>query len=72
MLARFNKIFKNIFHDPLFLNSHRLGFASWAKMWDWDYLRLEHPLTLHPAGRPRVIEIVPDENQSDAFWKGYA
>ena len=66
------KIFKNIFHNPLFENSHGLGFAHWAKMWGWDHQRLEHLLTLHPASRPRVLEIVPNEEQTDAFWKGFA
>ncbi len=65
------KIFKNIFHNPLFENPHGLGFAHWSKMWGWDHQRLEYPLTLHPASRPRVLEILPHEEQTEAFWKEF-
>lgn len=65
------KIFKNIFHQPLFENQHEIGFAAWAKMWSWDYERLEAPRLLSRAQRPRVIEILPSEQQSEAFWEAY-
>ncbi len=65
------KIFKNIFHQPLFENQHTIDFSAWAKMWNWDYKRLEAPRTLARAQRPRVIEIVPSEQQSQAFWEAY-
>lgn len=55
------KIFTRMFHNPLFENQHTLGFGAWATMWNWDYLRLEKPQDLAPAHRPRVIEIVPED-----------
>jgi 2-succinyl-5-enolpyruvyl-6-hydroxy-3-cyclohexene-1-carboxylate synthase len=63
------KIFKRLFHNPLFENRHDLGFKSWAEMWGWDYECLREPRPLAQAGGPRVIEIIPDEAESENFWR---
>lgn len=63
------KIFERIFRNKLFENPHRIQFRDWARMWSLDYLRLQSPETL-PAGRGvKIIEIVPDEEQTKAFWR---
>lgn len=63
------RIFQRLFHNPLFENRHDLNFKAWAEMWNWDYLRLDRPLALPPQDRPRVLEIVPDEEQTENFWR---
>ncbi len=63
------QIFNRMFRNPLFLNSHDLRFGDWAKMWALDYRPLSVPSTLS-SGR-QVIEILPDANQTEAFWKAW-
>jgi 2-succinyl-5-enolpyruvyl-6-hydroxy-3-cyclohexene-1-carboxylate synthase len=66
------RIFHRMFKNALFENRHDLGFQAWAGMWGWDYLRLDHPvLELAPAARPRILEIIPDEAQTENFWRAY-
>lgn len=60
------KIFSRMFKNPLFENRHDLDFEKWAQMWDLEYLRNDFPP--HSDGH-RVIEIVPDVAQTEAFWK---
>lgn len=50
-------------------NRHRVTFAPWAEMWGLGYLKLSHPDELEdlPDG-PLLIEIVPDEEQTNAFY----
>jgi len=66
------KIFQRIFNNALFENRHQLQFSDWAKMWGLDYMRLEKPLRLERATRPRVIEIIPSDEQTAAFWEAWA
>ncbi len=62
------QIFKRLFGNPLFLNSHELRFENWAKMWDLKYSQYkERPAQL--AGAKQVIEILPDIEQTSAFWR---
>jgi 2-succinyl-5-enolpyruvyl-6-hydroxy-3-cyclohexene-1-carboxylate synthase len=70
------KIFERLFNNSLFENRHAMDFSHWAKMWNWDYLRLQEAQSaLSPApkasGRPRVIEILPDAESTRAFWRAY-
>jgi 2-succinyl-5-enolpyruvyl-6-hydroxy-3-cyclohexene-1-carboxylate synthase len=51
-------------------NRHGLGFEGWARMWGMGYRRVSIPEELsdempEPAG---VIEVIPDEGQTEAFW----
>ncbi len=50
-------------------NRHRVTFAPWAQMWGMNYLQVTHPDQLEdlPEG-PLLIEIVPDAEQTDAFY----
>jgi 2-succinyl-5-enolpyruvyl-6-hydroxy-3-cyclohexene-1-carboxylate synthase len=63
------KIFKRLFRNPLFENRHDMNFKSWAEMWGWQYQCLREPGPLSPAEGPRVIEIIPDENETENFWR---
>lgn len=64
------KIFSRIFNDPLFENPHALQFRGFAELWHWDYQRVESVDQIRPGtGRPRVIEVVPDPEQTEEFWQ---
>lgn len=62
------QIFHRLFRNPLFLNSHQLNFKGWAEMWNLKYTRLQNERAPLTDGR-QVVEIVPDNAQSEAFWK---
>lgn len=64
------KIFERIFKQKEIQNCHRAHFAPLAEMWGLDYERWNRiPQELGPD-RQRMIEIVPDEDASQRFWKG--
>jgi 2-succinyl-5-enolpyruvyl-6-hydroxy-3-cyclohexene-1-carboxylate synthase len=65
------KIFQRLFRNPQFENRHELNFKGWAEMWGWEYLQLHEPRPLPKAGRPRVIEIIPSEAQSESLWSAW-
>ncbi|MFZ3228850.1 MAG: 2-succinyl-5-enolpyruvyl-6-hydroxy-3-cyclohexene-1-carboxylic-acid synthase [Pseudobdellovibrio sp.] len=68
-------IFKRIFKNELFLNSHEVEFEMWAKMWKWDYLKVTTEAELLKAGLNTsdklIIEILPDNNQTTSFWNSW-
>lgn len=64
------QIFKRMFPHPLFLNAHDLEFGEWAKMWKLGYVRLDRELEFK-TGRPQVIEIVPEADQTAKFWRAW-
>jgi 2-succinyl-5-enolpyruvyl-6-hydroxy-3-cyclohexene-1-carboxylate synthase len=61
------QIFNRLFGNPKFLNAHELHFENWAKMWNLDYRLLREPSDIQPG--KQVIEILPDAEQTAAFWK---
>ncbi len=63
------KIFERMFNNPQFENRHSLAFKHWADMWGLDYLRMDSPMSLAPALRPRIIELVPEQKQTQTFWE---
>lgn len=65
------RIFQRMFHNPMFENPHSLNFEHWAHLWKIDYLRLAEPQVLDEALVPRIIEVVPDEAQTEAFWAAW-
>ena len=66
------RIFHRMFRNPLFENPHNLNFRNWAAMWDWEYTRLEgNRLAISTNRRPRVIEVIPDSEQTEAFWNAW-
>lgn len=64
------QIFKNIFQNEAFINSHQISFDHWAKMWGWDYQQwTEIPENLSNLGKNVVIELKPSATESDQFWR---
>lgn len=62
-------IFKRMFGKDIYLNRHGIEFESFANLWKWDYvLWKEIPEKLNLGSR-QVIEIQPDENQTQEFWR---
>jgi len=54
-------------------NEHAFSFESWAMMWGWDYQRVEtvDELEIEAGPAPLVVELVPCEKQTRAFWEAY-
>lgn len=63
------KIFERLFRNRLFENSHDIRFAEWARMWALNYQRLERPEPLAFERGVSVVEILPDVDQTQAFWR---
>ncbi len=61
-------IFKRIFNKNIFLNRHKVGFENWAQMWGWNFQNWTDIPADVAAGGPRIIEVNPDEEQTDLFW----
>lgn len=66
------KIFAPIFHQASFENRHDLNFRDWAKMWGLDYQLWEEIPDSFEAHRDVVLEIKPDLETTQRFWKLYA
>lgn len=68
-------IFKKLFDKELFLNTHQIEFEHWAKMWGWDYLKInsnECFLKLKNLNSTNlVIELQPNESETEQFWKAW-
>jgi 2-succinyl-5-enolpyruvyl-6-hydroxy-3-cyclohexene-1-carboxylate synthase len=54
-------------------NEHAFNFESWAMMWGWDYQRVEalDELEIESGKVPLVVELVPCEKETMAFWEAY-
>jgi 2-succinyl-5-enolpyruvyl-6-hydroxy-3-cyclohexene-1-carboxylate synthase len=65
------RIFTPMFRNELFENQHQLHFGSWAEMFAFDYLQLKQPQALPPSTHNRVIEVIPDADQTHHFWLAY-
>ncbi len=66
------QIFDRMFKRSIFLNQHRLDFSSWAKMWNFEYVQWKNiPKDLSTLPDKILIEVNPDENQNQNFWKAY-
>ncbi len=55
-----------------FENRHALGFAAWAEMWDWEYVKAEAPEEMELPERDTIVEVCPDEGETDGFWAAWA
>lgn len=69
-------IFRRIFPNPSFLNTHETSFQGWAQMFGWNY-RLwksaaDFPADLEQASGFFLTELRPDAHQSAAFQKEWA
>ena len=52
-------------------NSHGIGFQHWAAMWNMNYVCVAEAQDLELDESPWVIEIQPDPEDTQAFWKGW-
>lgn len=65
------QIFKRTFENEFFLNRHDFDFSSWAEMWKWPYLKWSSIPKNMELPDFVLIELNPDETQSDQFWSEY-
>lgn len=65
------KIFERMFASPLFLNKHQINFEHWPKMFGWDYQQWRAIPEKIEMGQHGVIELIPNLEQSAAFWNEY-
>jgi 2-succinyl-5-enolpyruvyl-6-hydroxy-3-cyclohexene-1-carboxylate synthase len=61
------RIFQRMFQNPRFQNRHATSFGAWAEMWGAEYYE---QLPAGSVGRAAVVELVPSEAETDAFWAG--
>ena len=65
----FSRMFPN--HKE-FLNEHTLSFGPLAAFWGMEYERWTMvPESISPPAKHRMIEIIPDPEATDRFWKKY-
>ncbi len=66
------QIFKRVFKNKKFVNSHSTQFFHWAKMWNWNYIQITTIEGLNqlenPGAQLNVIEVLPEAEQTDLFW----
>lgn len=62
------RIFARMFARPEFQNLHHTGFKGLAEMWGMPYERWESIPEKLSEGHGKLIEIIPDETASQAFW----
>lgn len=65
------KIFDRMFDRPEFQNRHSLNFSHAAKLWNWSYQKVERAENWDLDLSPCLIEIVPDEVQTQEFWQAF-
>ena len=67
------QIFKQIFDDKNFENSHNLKFENWAKMFDAKYFKWQElsDVSHLPKNSLNIIEVVPNNAQTEKFWSLY-
>lgn len=61
-------IFKRMFGHDIFLNRHKIEFEAFARLWKWDYSKWTEIPSQMQLSQQHVIELVPDEKQTELFW----
>ncbi len=61
------RIFQRMFQNPRFQNRHATTFGAWAEMWGAEHYT---QIPAGSVGRAAVVELVPSEEETDAFWAG--
>ncbi len=70
---RGGKIFSRMFGPKEFQNPHNLDFSAWAKLWKLPYEQWQAiPDTGIETRSHRIIELVPDDDATQRFWKAYS
>ena len=65
------QIFSRMFKKDIFINKHQISFQHWAAMWNWSYQKWQHIPEEMNLEDLQILELVPDEQQTNAFWKEY-
>lgn len=66
------RIFTRMYGREELENNHHVEFSGWAKMWRLKYEHwLEVPPKIGQGGRGRVIELQPDVQQTEDFWRSW-
>jgi 2-succinyl-5-enolpyruvyl-6-hydroxy-3-cyclohexene-1-carboxylate synthase len=65
------RIFDRMFSNRRFQNRHGMSFEAFAAMWGCDYRRVGPERWAFPESLPAatIIEVLPDEAQTAAFWR---
>ncbi len=63
------RIFQRMYQNERYQNRHRTGFAEWAAMWGAEH---HDALPRSEIGPAAVIEVRPDEAETDTFWARFA
>ena len=62
------QIFDRMFENRNFINSHRRSLEGFAKIWNLEYrINLSRPV----GPGLRIIELVPDPDQTKGFWTAF-
>jgi 2-succinyl-5-enolpyruvyl-6-hydroxy-3-cyclohexene-1-carboxylate synthase len=65
------QIFARLSPHAALRNEHDRDFAGWAALWGLAYHRWETVPAAAPADPRAVVELVPDREQTTAFWRAY-
>jgi len=65
------QIFRRLFPYPELRNEHAHGFAPWAALWGLEYARWDTIPADATLPDRVVIELVPDAEATDRFWRAY-
>jgi 2-succinyl-5-enolpyruvyl-6-hydroxy-3-cyclohexene-1-carboxylate synthase len=64
------QIFARMYAHPAFLHAHQLSFAPFADLWNIAYEKwLNIPDSIESRFKHRLIEIIPDAQATERFWK---
>lgn len=63
-------IFSHVIEHKSLQNRHSLDFRHFANMWNLHYC--QHLDSLEPSLKPRLIELVPSQEETRAFWQNYS
>jgi len=61
-------IFNRMFGRDIYLNRHDLNFEPFARFWNWNYTKWDGKVESLNLSRHHLLEIVPDEDQTQQFW----
>lgn len=59
------RIFERMFANPRFQNRHEMTFRAFADLWRLEYCE---SLPVRPGSRSLVVELRPDDSQTQNFW----
>jgi 2-succinyl-5-enolpyruvyl-6-hydroxy-3-cyclohexene-1-carboxylate synthase len=67
------QIFSRLFGNKKYLNEQKVNFKSWAEMWYWDYILISDLSEFNKieslSSDKVIIELKPDNLQTELFWK---